>query len=160
MERVYALATQENISIDYKYLPTPYLGLCIAGHGWPLILLDKSLRNNRRLKKCIAAEELGHHFTSAGNSVYYTATTPFWENCVGKTERKAIAWSAAHLMPDFDLFAAIANGIRKEHDVADEFDVTPELARFRIINLTEMPSAAKKGSKLAKLEAAGQIRLF
>jgi hypothetical protein len=160
MERICALAEQENIVFDYKYLPSPYLGLYIAGHGWPLVLLDKSLRNDRRLKKCIAAEELGHHFTSAGSSIYYAATTPFWKNLVGKIERKALIWSATHLMPYSDLLAAIANGIRKEHDVADEFDVTPELAQFRLINLKEMQLTAKKGGKLAKLEAAGQIRLF
>jgi hypothetical protein len=124
------------------------------------IILDAALKDDLRLLVCILAEELGHHFTSIGRSFYKAANCPFWKLNHIKTEMRALKWSAFHLMPEEKLrYAITREKLRQIYEFEEYFFVTEELARFRL-NFCDMPPLWKKNSKLARLEKAGQLRLF
>lgn len=59
------------------------------------IAIDSTITNCE--KKCILAEELGHHYTSCGNIIDLRYAV------AAKQEKKARQWAAEHLI-DFDEF--------------------------------------------------------
>lgn len=133
MKRLLDIANQENIYVEYSNnLPSNFLGLYIA-KDVKLVLLNSIITSDYKLHRCILAEELGHHFTSVGKSIYPAANFPFWQIYQSKQELKALKWSANQLIPFQALKKAIHNSsIYNIYELAEHLNVTPELLTFRI----------------------------
>ncbi len=91
-------------------------GLYKNGH----IVIDKNLTNIE--KKCILAEELGHHFTTTGNIL---------DSRIGsnlKEERRAREWGALHLIQLEDFIRACAM-YENIYQIAEELEVTIDVVQ-------------------------------
>ena len=118
-----SLAHAEGIICRYVRLPAPFLGLYDARpEEPPLILLHENLKNNRRLLRCILAEELGHHFTSSGSLLFFARSDRAY--VAVKQERLALWWAVQRLVPFAALTAAIEGGAISTYELAEYFDVT------------------------------------
>jgi len=133
MKRLLDIANEENIYVEYsKNLPSNFLGLYIA-KDVKIVLLNSIITSDYKLHRCILAEELGHHFTSVGKSIYPAANFPFWQSYQSKQELKALKWSANQLIPFSTLKKAIHNqSMRDIYDLSEYLNVTPELLTFRL----------------------------
>ena len=133
MLQLYTVADMENIVVEYLRLKPPMRGFYCKEPGClPYIGLDCSLHADRRLHRCVFAEELGHHFTSSGEPIVKQRFSSQDRLSIDKCEYKALRWAANHLVPENDLLDAIASGLCEIWELAEEFDVTEEMMRFRM----------------------------
>lgn len=79
--------------------------------------------NTQLEKSCVLAEELGHHYTSAGNILDQTRT----ENI--KQELKARMWAYNKQIGLGGIIDAYKQGCRNFHEMADHLDVTEEFLK-------------------------------
>ena len=136
MNHLLSIAEKENIEIIYENIPKKFrsLGYYINDdQGNSIITLHKELKNYPRLHKCILSEELGHHFTSIGESFYKAINCQFWKLNHIKTELKALKWSAFQLIPETQLdYAVECEKLITIYDLEEYFSVTRELMLFRL----------------------------
>lgn len=112
MEDMLTLAAQEGIIVEYYPFQKPLLGIYMQLDGTsPIIGLSTHLKTLAE-KRCVMAEELGHHFTSVGNCIpdrefyHYSARV-----VISKVEYKAIRWAANYLIPEDDLLDVIKSDL-------------------------------------------------
>lgn len=79
--------------------------------------------NTQLEKSCVLAEELGHHYTSAGNILDQTRT----ENI--KQELKARMWAYNKQIGLGGIIDAYKQGCRNFHEMAEYLNVTEEFLR-------------------------------
>ncbi len=91
-------------------------GLYKNGH----IVIDKNLTNIE--KKCVLAEELGHHFTTTCN-ILDARKYSFY-----KQELKAREWGAVHLIQLEDFIRACAM-FENIYQIAEELEVTVDVVQ-------------------------------
>lgn len=126
------LADHEGIKVEYFDFAPPVNGLYWAEEGLPPVIgLDRSLSSNTPLLRCVLAEELGHHFTTVGDRIPKTYYSQSDRLLVSKAEYKALRWAAIYLMPRPELYNAFDNGIISTWELADYFNVTEDMVRFR-----------------------------
>ena len=133
MRHLYDIAENEHIAVEYKKLRAPLRGFYYTAPDCsPIIGLDHSLHSNYRLHRCVMAEELGHHFTSSGVRIAKRHCSTQDRLTIDKIEYKALRWAANFLVPENDLLDAIASGLIEVWELAEDFDVTDEMMRFRM----------------------------
>jgi len=133
MMEMYMIAERENIEIEWQEFIPPVRGLYWAPQGIPpVIWLDKSLEYNHRLLRCVMAEELGHHFTTAGDCLCRTYFNYRDRLAVSRAEYRALRWAAEYLIPKKRLHKALRAGNDTLWGLAEIFDVTEEMMRFRL----------------------------
>ncbi|WP_278279260.1 ImmA/IrrE family metallo-endopeptidase [Syntrophomonas palmitatica] len=98
----------------------------------PTIALSERLSEGSSLYRCVLAEELGHHFTSAGNLLPSRYFYRLWRSNISRGEYKARKWAAETLIPRQKLKAALAAGARETWELAEEFGVTCEIVQLRL----------------------------
>lgn len=74
-------------------------------------------------RKCFLAEELGHHYTTAGNIIDQSKP----EN--RKQERRARCWAFKKLVSLFDIIRAYEHGCQNCFEMAEYLEVTEEFLR-------------------------------
>jgi len=133
MHNLLDLASEENIAVEYMKLTAPTLGFYYQDETChPIIGLDYSLHSHYRLHRCVMAEELGHHFTSAGTKIARRHHSTQDRLTIDKIEYKALRWAANYLVPEDDLLDVIASGLCEGWELAEHFDVTDEFMGFRM----------------------------
>ena len=133
MQQLLELAESENISVEYKRFKSAINGMYLhMPDCQPVIYLSLRLHSSFRLNRCVLAEELGHHFTSSGERVPKKYHSTQDRLSIDKCEYKALRWAANHLVPENNLLDAIASGLCEIWELAEEFDVTEEMMRFRM----------------------------
>jgi Zn-dependent peptidase ImmA (M78 family) len=80
----------------------------------------------------VLAEEIGHHFTSAGERTPKKHHSMQDRLSIDKCEYKALRRAANYLIPEHDLIDVISEGLCEIWELAEHFDVTEELMRFRL----------------------------
>lgn len=85
------------------------------------IAIEKSL--TQKEKACVLAEELGHHYTSAGNILDLEKS----ENI--KQERRARMWAYNKQIGLVGIINAYKRGCRNLHEMAEYLDITEEFLR-------------------------------
>lgn len=85
------------------------------------IAIEKSL--TQKEKACVLAEELGHHYTSAGNILDLEKP----ENI--RQERRARMWAYNKQIGLHGIIDAYKRGCHNIHEMADHLDVTEEFLR-------------------------------
>lgn len=137
-QALFNLAEREGIIVRWWDFVPPVRGLYCAPRDMPPVIgLDKSLEHNRRILRCVLAEELGHHFTTSVNSINRTFCSYEDRVWFSREEYRAHRWAALHLIPPRRLGRILRSGNMTLWDLADIFDVTEEMMRFRL-GLLEM----------------------
>ena len=133
MKQLLELAESESIAVEYKRFKSAINGMYLhMPDCQPVIYLSLRLHSSFRLNRCVLAEELGHHFTSSGERVPKKYHSVQDRLSIDKCEYKALRWAANHLVPENNLLDAIASGLCEIWELAEEFDVTEEMMRFRM----------------------------
>jgi len=130
----YLYADEHYIFVEEYDLPNPLLGLYITEPDIPpTILLSPMLRANPRLRRCIVAEEIGHHETCSGFSTVRQYTTYQDVLNVSRVEHQARRWAIKQLIPDDELWHLMKTKQTITYDEASVyFDVVPAYMRLRM----------------------------
>lgn len=122
----------EETSLKYSYSK----GLYFKVPGIPpTIAIDKSIISYSYKYISILAEELGHHFTTYGDLLEDSDT--YSEKLMkNKQENIAKLWAANFLISDEDFVQALYNCISNIHDMAEHFNVTEEIIKYKILAIT------------------------
>lgn len=138
LEKLFNLAEKEDIEIYYKDLKIlGFLGLYIECYESPsMILLDDSLKNNDEKAYKILLEELGHHYTSCGDSIS-CVDTYLDKLKISKCEIKAERWLCHYLISTPDLIYAINKYPTSVEDICDYLNVGIEmlLSKLKFLSL-------------------------
>lgn len=120
LEKLFELARNENIDIHWMELQEiGCLGLTIEKEGLPnMIFLDLSLKKNKHKLIKVLAEELGHHFTSYGNSINNIKMYKDKLD-VARCENKATKWASFTLVTEEDIINLVNNNVTYVHDMAE-----------------------------------------
>lgn len=87
-----------------------------------VIGINKKVRTTVK-RKCFLAEELGHHYTTAGNILDQSNTAN------RKQERRARYWAFKKLVSLFDIIRAYHHGCRNSYEMAEYLEVTEEFLK-------------------------------
>ena len=109
--------TDKHSHITIEERPMINKGLYSDGCIW----INKSLCQNE--KRCILAEEVGHHETSVGNILDQKSLLN------QKQEQKARVWAYNELLPESEIIAAASNGFTEVWEMAEDLEVTEEFLR-------------------------------
>jgi len=126
MQKLYELAETENIKVVEEYLPGKIKGFYFRKGKSQLICLEKRLTYVN--KRIVFAEELGHHFTSFGNT--FNLSRPDFVT-LGKNEYLARKWACEFLIPNSEIKKLLRKEYFNIYDIAEEFGVTKEFLEFR-----------------------------
>lgn len=143
LEYLYELALHENIDIHFFDLKEiGLLGLNVSKENMPhMIFLDTSIKKDTKLHTNILAHELGHYFTSFGNSI---AETNYIEKVLNnKYENKADKWACEFLVREDELIDALNKNINCIHDLAEYLDVDVEILLKRLEYLSLQKSTLR-----------------
>lgn len=101
----------------------------------PIIVVEKSIINDRCAYISILAEELGHYFTSLGN---LTITSKNYSEKLmkNKQEHRAKSWAANFLISDDEFLQALCNCISTSFEICDFFNITNEMLHYKIHSIT------------------------
>jgi Zn-dependent peptidase ImmA (M78 family) len=128
MQELYDLAEAENIKVVEEYLPGKIRGFYFRKGKAKLICLDRKLHYIE--KRCVFAEELGHHFTSYGNIFSLSRSDKFQS----ENEYLAKKWACKFLIPDSFIKNQSKYGYLHVSlfDAAEEIEVTEKFLEFRL----------------------------
>ncbi|MGG4266499.1 ImmA/IrrE family metallo-endopeptidase [Peribacillus simplex] len=122
------MTTNEVLSLHYSSLLLEYPEVTVREKN--LLYGFKGLYKNGNIiikknmseieKGCILAEELGHHFRTAGNIIDQTQTSNI------KQEKLARQWAYNEILPLTCFIDAYHNGCTNRYEVADFLEVTEE----------------------------------
>ncbi len=130
---LFALAGHEGIVVEWWPFMPPVEGIYWARPPAPPVIgLRDRLAENRARLRCVLAEELGHHYTSAGRCILAHCSGGYGRLKVGCAEERARRWAAMRLIPGDNLAEALAQGITGIRDLAEHFAVTREMAAYRL----------------------------
>ncbi|MHC1760565.1 MAG: ImmA/IrrE family metallo-endopeptidase [Negativicutes bacterium] len=133
MEQLMKIAENEKVIVEYFKSTRSFRGFYCHEQGCPPIIgLSIALHSNYRLHRCVMAEELGHHFTSVCDKSAFKRYSPQERLTIDKIEYKALKWAANHLVPENDLLDAIREGLFEVWELAEHFDITEDMMRFRM----------------------------
>lgn len=116
-EKMLDKAKQSDLTVyeSYDFSGTRIKGLYCDGN----IALSKDLHTEAE-KKCILAEELGHHETTYGNIIDIT------DSSSRKQEQRARVWAYVELLPLKRLVDAYEHGCLNQFEIAEYLDITEE----------------------------------
>lgn len=132
LESLYEIALYENIDIHFFNLKEiGLLGLNVSKENMPhMIFLDHSVKNDKNLHLYTLAHELGHYFTSIGDSI--NSTNYMQKILNNKCENKADKWASEFLIKEDELIDALGNNIYSLHELAEYLDVSVEIVLKRL----------------------------
>lgn len=127
------MADDYGIKVEYWEFRPPLEAVYWSFPGLPPVIgLSDSLFESRAHFRCVLAEELGHHFTTAGEAIPKTFFHYSNRLEVSRAEYRAIRWAALHLIPLDKLQQAVKRGICERRELAEHFDVTEDMVDFRL----------------------------
>lgn len=135
MNRLWKIIETENIKVKYRDLrsyKSSLHGLYLLDSSGPLILLDKNIEHNKRLMKCVLAEEIGHYRTAPRTNYLVAYGSYNLQLVMSQDERRALQWATDFLLPDSELCMALEKGHRSCFELAEYFDVTEWFVRMKL----------------------------
>lgn len=132
MDKMYIIAQNEGILVQDFPLRIPLKGIYICENGKPPLIGLSTYINTNIERRCIMAEELGHHFTTAGNCIPCEFYNYNDRVTISRMEYKALKWAAYYLMPEHDFLDALKSGLCEMWELAEHFEVTEEFVKFRL----------------------------
>lgn len=133
-DMLHALAQEQRIPITLAPLPNKIRGAYyLAPDNRSSIVLNESLVEEGFEYRSVLAEELGHHFTSAGETPSLFSMTYSDRVQRDRTESKAIRWAADFLIPTELLLLRIEDcSVSSIDELADAFRVTAQLIQCKL----------------------------
>lgn len=110
---------------DQSALPAWLKGIYIESGSSSMILLNKNLQTDRE-RKCVLAEEIGHHLKTIGDITDQTKL----EN--QQQEMRARQWGYEKLVPLSAIVQAFHARIKGRYELAEYLDVTEEFLQNSI----------------------------
>lgn len=144
-------AEKNNIHIheNYDFSGTKIKGLYCDGN----IALSKDLSTDAE-KKCILAEEIGHHVTSSGD---ITDQTNIMNR---KQENRARAWAYRKTIRLSDLISAYKYGCKNQYELAEYLNVTESFLSDALMHYkSEYGICAKIDNYIIYFEPLGVLEL-
>ena len=138
LEKLYKLIEKENIKLEIlNSLPDHIDGMYLKSESsYPIIVINKKIENDSMKFKIVLAEELGHHFTSVGDSrVMFNSYTRRLQ--LDKAEIKALKWATEYILPIDKLKEAFLKMHYRQIDsITSELEVPHEflLARLKFLS--------------------------
>lgn len=105
----------DSLTIIEKDFKSKAKGLCKGNK----IGINKAVETSTE-KRCILAEELGHHYTTVGNILDQSSVLN------RKQELRARIWAYEKLLSLSQFIKAYEYGCQNQHEIADYLDVTEE----------------------------------
>lgn len=106
-------------------------------------------------KKCILAEELGHHYTTVGNIMDQTKV----EN--RKQERRARIWAYNKMISLSDLVNSYKGGCQNRYEIAEYLEVTEEFLQECLNYYQEKYGlCAKQNNYIIYFDPLGVLKLY
>lgn len=131
-------AESHGIKIEYWDFVPPLEAVYMSSPGIPPVIgLSRSLFDSRAYFRCVLAEEIGHHFTTVGSALPETHFHYSNRLDVSRAEYRALRWAAEYLIPLERLEECLHNNISEIWNLAEYFDVTEQMMRFRL-NLPDL----------------------
>lgn len=132
--QMFVLAEKSGVNVLYWDFANPFEAVYISLPGcYPVIGLCKSLFSSRAHFRSVFAEELGHHFTSAGTNALKPHFHYADKLLYSRDEYKAMQWAANYLIPDENLeYAVFKRGLTEVWQLRDYFCVDEEMIDFRL----------------------------
>lgn len=100
IEKIYKIIEKENIKLEIlDSLPNHIEGMYLRDDdSYPIIVINKKIVDDRKRLNIVLAEELGHHFTSIGDSsVMFNSYSQRIK--LSRGENKALRWATEFLLP-------------------------------------------------------------
>lgn len=99
----------------------------------PVIILNELIIPDSPLYRTVLAHEIGHHFTSRGDTI--RAFTRGGHSLNYREEWRANEWAANTMIPTRGFAAAYHKGVFLDADLAEYFHVTEELVmhKYRVL---------------------------
>lgn len=119
LDRLYSIATKENISIFNAKMKNKAI-ICDVDDNY-YIALNYSKIDNSVQEKEILAEELGHYYCNALYNIYSDKET------IRKKEHRARKWAFKTLIPASTLLKLKEQGCKYSYEIAEELGVSEEL---------------------------------
>lgn len=132
-ERLLQEAERENIKVVSWSLHVNTKGLYCDG----VIAINKSISTTAE-RACILAEELGHHYTTAGNIINQKIISN------RKQEVKAKRWAVKRLVSLNNIIKAYEAGCRNLYEAAEHMGVTEEFLRLAFVAYSHIYGKYKK----------------
>ena len=123
------LASDSNIIVyeNYSLLSSTNLKALYCDGN---VALSKDLDTSAE-RKCILAEEIGHHKTTVGNIIDLKDYNNF------KQEHRARSWAYANTIQLTDLIDAYENGVRNRYELSEFLNVTESFLEDAIKSFQE-----------------------
>lgn len=131
-DEMMALCYRENIVFVYGDLQYPLNGIYVSCDGLHTIMLANAIKDNHPLRNVVLAEEIGHHFTLAGNNLPKEHWNRLDRMNFTKDEARAIRWAAKYIMPIKKIHQSYVDGICTISSLAEYFEVTHNFVIFRM----------------------------
>lgn len=130
LENLLQVVSDENIILHYdNSLPYQIEGLYVNIRDvGPAIFLLNSLKQNKSRHVEILGEELGHHFTSVGDSIC-NAVTYRDQLDILKCEKKATDWSTNYIITNNELIKALEYGCNSFYEISEFLNVNELVVR-------------------------------
>ncbi|MBS4538181.1 ImmA/IrrE family metallo-endopeptidase [Clostridium sp. D2Q-11] len=116
---MYEILIKESEDEGVEIIEMPFKGNIKGLYSDNVIAINKNIETDKE-KKCILAEELGHHYTSSGDILDQSKV----EN--RKQERRARAWGYSKLVSIELLIAAFKDDVTNRYELSKYLDVTEE----------------------------------
>ncbi len=126
------IATQNKIRVEFWNFEWPIEAIYYSEKN-PWIMLSRNLFKNRAHFRSVLAEELGHHFTSAGDRIIKAKLNYQEALEISRQEYRAMVWAARFLIPIEDLERACSKGLSHDWELAEFFCVDKQLIRVRMM---------------------------
>ncbi|AGF54766.1 Zn peptidase [Clostridium phage HM T] len=133
LNEIFCIIEKEKIYLEERNLnQSSFNGIYIKAPDFPpVILVEKSIINDRCKYISVLAEELGHHYTSVGN-LTITSRNYSEKLMKNKQEHRAKSWAANFLVSDEEFEQALCNCISNPSDICDSFNMTHEMLKYKI----------------------------
>jgi Zn-dependent peptidase ImmA (M78 family) len=132
-DTICALAQEQHIAITLAPLPQKIQGFYSDFDENPQIAMNQDLLEGSSEYRCVLAEELGHHFTSAGETPSLTGMAYYDRIQRDRVESKAVRWAADFLIPTEQLLCKVEDcSVSCMQELAEAFQVTVELINHKL----------------------------
>lgn len=141
LEKLLQIVCDEDIILHYDdSLPYQLEGLYVnIKDVGPAIFLLNRLKQDKHKHIEILGEELGHHFTSVGDSISNTTTYRDRLN-VYRCEKKATDWSADCIVSNKELAKALENGCNSFYEISEFLSIKESIIRDKFEYLARKSS--------------------
>lgn len=132
-EKIVDFARKNGIELTTWCFKPPLIAFYMHEANYPPIIgFHPALLEDIRKFRSVFAEELGHHFTTAGNTLPFKHLRYSDRLKISQAEYRAMKWGALFLMPLDKLIMTVESGLKEVWELAEQFVVTEDFVRFRI----------------------------